>query len=89
MGVCGRRLDKVRLSALSGGWVRSRFEPLPISGDVESSLSGEGAVFWVGLRPPSPRLGTNSCLLSLLHHRERRVSLTYHGGVAPAPPLGS
>ena len=54
MGVCGRRLDKVRLSALSGGWVRSRFEPLPISGGA-GSLSWVGADFRVGLRPSSPR----------------------------------
>jgi len=38
---------------LLGGWLRSRFEPLPISGDV-GSLSGEGAAFWVGI-PGRPR----------------------------------
>jgi len=58
MGVCGRRLDKVRLSALSGGWVRSRFEPLPspgLSQGVRGHFLGVGADFRVGLRPPSPR----------------------------------
>jgi hypothetical protein len=42
MGVCGRRLDKVRLSALSGGWVRSRFEPQGLSQGVR----GCGVTFW-------------------------------------------
>jgi hypothetical protein len=60
MGVCGRRLDKVRLSALSGGWVRSRFEPQGLSqgtggAGVRGHFLGVGADFRVGLRPPSPR----------------------------------
>ena len=68
MGVCGRRLDKVRLSALSGGWVRSRQLGPAQGGPASSTASnpclsqgvrghflGVGADFRVGLRPPSPR----------------------------------
>ena len=59
MGVCGRRLDKVRLSALSGGWVRSRqLGPASnpcLSQGVRGHFLGVGADFRVGLRPPSPR----------------------------------